>query len=331
MLDILCVGDAILDIFLQIPEDNPHFDLNSDKTKLLIDYGYKIHVDDYVKEIGGNACNTAVGISRLGKRVGLCAEIGSDEFSNFILNRLKQENINTAFVSQSPNKKTSFSVSLSFKGDRTLLVEHVERDHNFEIENSSARFVYLTSLGEIWQDAYRITLEFVKKTQSRLAFNPGTLQLDEKGKLVLEIIEACDFLFLNKQEAQKLLFGKDKDLSNQNSDIKRLLFGLRSLGAKNIIITDSSNGSFVFDETDNYYHLGIVEVKVVEKTGAGDAYNAGFIAAILNGKSITDAMMWATINSGSVIQKIGAQQGLLTLDELYEKLSMLGKLKVETI
>lgn len=41
--------------------------------------------------------------------------------------------------------------------------------------------------------------------------------------------------------------------------------------------------------------------------------------------------MWATINSGSVIQKIGAQQGLLTLDELYEKLSMLGKLKVETI
>ncbi|KKP80763.1 MAG: hypothetical protein UR81_C0017G0018 [Candidatus Levybacteria bacterium GW2011_GWB1_35_5] len=331
MLDILCVGDAVLDIFLQIPEDSPHFDLNQDKTKLLIDYGYKIHVDDYVKEIGGNACNAAVGISRLNKKAGLCAEIGNDEFSNFILNKLKLENINTAFVSQTPNKKTSFSVSLSFKGERTLLVEHVDRDHNFDIENSSARFVYLSSLGDKWQDAYQNTLDFVKNTKSKLAFNPGTLQLDEKTRLVMEIIEKSDYLFLNKQEAEKLLFGKDKDLPNEKSDIKKLLFGLKSLGAKNIIITDSDNGSYVFDESDNYYHLEILKVKVIEKTGAGDGYNAGFIAAILNGKSITGAMLWGTVNSASVIQKIGAQQGLLTLTELEERLSFSGNLKAETI
>ncbi len=331
MLDILCVGDAVLDIFLQIPEDSPHFDLNQDKTKLLIDYGYKIHVDDYVKEIGGNACNTAVGISRLNKKAGLCAEIGNDEFSNFILNKLKLENINTAFVSQTPNKKTSFSISLSFKGERTLLVEHVDRDHNFDIENSSARFVYLSSLGDKWQDAYQNTLDFVKNTKSKLAFNPGTLQLDERTRLVMEIIEKSDYLFLNKQEAEKLLFGKDKDLPSEKSDIKKLLFGLKSLGAKNIIITDSDNGSYVFDESDNYYHLEILKVKVIEKTGAGDGYNAGFIAAILNGKSITGAMLWGTVNSASVIQKIGAQQGLLKIDELEERLSFSGNLKVETI
>lgn len=331
MLDILCVGDAVLDIFLQIPEDSPHFDLNQDKTKLLIDYGYKIHVDDYVKEIGGNACNAAVGISRLNKKAGLCAEIGNDEFSNFILNKLKLENINTAFVSQTPNKKTSFSVSLSFKGERTLLVEHVDRDHNFDIENSSARFVYLSSLGDKWQDAYQNTLDFVKNTKSKLAFNPGTLQLDERTRLVMEIIEKSDYLFLNKQEAEKLLFGKDKDLPSEKSDIKKLLFGLKSLGARNIIITDSDNGSYVFDESDNYYHLEILKVKVIEKTGAGDGYNAGFIAAILNGKSITGAMLWGTVNSASVIQKIGAQQGLLKIDELEERLSFSGNLKVETI
>lgn len=331
MLDILCVGDAVLDIFLQIPEDNSHFDLNKEKTKLLIDYGYKIHVDDYVKEIGGNACNTAVGISRLGKKVGLCAEIGNDEFSNFIFNKLTQENINTAFVSQSSNKKTSFSVSLSFKGERTLLVEHVDRDHDFDIENSSARFIYLTSLGDKWQNAYQNTLDFVKKTGSVLAFNPGTLQLDEKGRLVMEIIENSQYLFLNKQEAEKLLYGKDNNLSNDKSDIKKLLFGLKSLGAKNIIITDSNNGSFVLDEMGNNYHLDVVKVKVVEKTGAGDGYNAGFIAALLNGKSITDAMIWGTINSASVVQKIGAQQGLLKIDELEERLGFLGKLTVETI
>ena len=331
MLDILCIGDAVLDIFLQIPDDSPRFDLNKEKTQLLIDYGYKIHVDSYTKEIGGNACNTAVGISRLGKNTGLCAEIGNDEFSNFIINRLNQEHINTAFVTQNPNKKTSFSIGLSFRGERTLLVEHVDRDHNFDIENSSARFIYLTSIGDVWQNAYQHTLDFVKKTNSFLAFNPGTLQLQEKGRLVMEIIENTNYLFLNKQEAQMLLYGKDENLPEDKSDIKKMLFGLKTLGAKNIIITDSSNGSFTIDESGKNYHLDIVKVKVVEKTGAGDGYNAGFISAILNGKSITDAMIWGTLNSASVIQQVGAQKGLLTKDELEERLGYLGNLKVETI
>lgn len=331
MLDILCIGDAVLDIFLQIPDDNPRFDLNKEKTKLLIDYGYKIHVDDYIKEIGGNACNTSVGISRLGKKTGLCAEIGNDEFSNFIINKLNKENINTAFVSQSTNKKTSFSIGIIYKGERTLLVEHVDRDHNFDIENSSARFIYLTSIGNVWQNAYKNTLDFVKNTKSIFAFNPGTLQLQEKGRLVMEVIENTDYLFLNKEEAELLLYGKDDNLSSDRSDIKKLLFGLKSLGAKNTIITDSNNGSFAIDEKGNNYYLGVLKVNVIEMTGAGDGYNAGFLCAILNGKPITDAMIWGTINSASVIGQVGAQKGLLTKEELEERLSFLGNLKAETI
>ncbi|MBI3984356.1 MAG: carbohydrate kinase family protein [Candidatus Levybacteria bacterium] len=331
MLDLLCIGDAVLDIFLKIPEDDPHFDLNQDKSKLLIDYGYKIHVENYLKDIGGNACNTAVGVSRLGKKVGLCAEIGGDEFSSFILTRLAKENINTAFVRQDKDKSTSFSVCLSFKGERTLLVEHVERQHLFEFDNSSARFVYLSSLGKQWHNAYEKTLDFVKKTGSKLFFNPGTLQLDEKSRLVMEIIEMSDYLFVNKQEALKILFGTDKHLGNDQTDIKKLLFGLKSLGAKNVIITDSSNGSFAFDQNNIAHFLDILKVDVVEKTGAGDGYNAGFITAILNGKSLTEAMLWGTVNSASVIQKIGAQQGLLTKEELEDKLSLVGNLKPQII
>ncbi len=331
MLDLLCIGDAMLDIFLKIPEDDPHFGLNQEGTKLLIDYGYKIHIDNHLKDIGGNACNTAVGVSRLGKKTGLCAEIGNDEFSNFILKRLEKENINTAFVTQDKDKPTSFSVCISYKAERTLLVEHVERQHLFEFENSSARFVYLSSLGRQWHNAYQKTLDFVKRTDSKLAFNPGTLQLDEKPRLVMEIIEASDYLFVNKEEALKILFGTDEYLDKERADIKKLLFGLKSLGAKNVIITDSSNGSFASDQNNIAYSLGIFKVDVVEKTGAGDGYNAGFITAILHGKSLTEAMLWGTINSANVVQKIGAQQGLLTKDELEDKLSLAGNLKPQVI
>lgn len=331
MLDILCVGDALVDIFLQIPKDNPHFGLDREKNKLFIDYGYKIGVENYVKSIGGNACNTSVGLARLGKKVGLCAEIGNDEFSNFIINSLTNENVNTSLINQNPNQKTSFSISLNYLGERTLLVEHAQRPHAFNFQNSSARFIYLTSLGNHWENAYQNALDFVKQTNSKLAFNPGTLQIDDGGKLIMEIISNTDYLFLNKQEAEKLLYGKDTKLEKDQSDIKKLLFGLKSLGTKNAIITDSNNGSFAWDVDNNIYHLDIVRVEVLEKTGAGDGYNTGFITAVIDGLGIKDSMIWGAINSASVIQKIGAQEGLLNINQLKDRMHYIGNLKPQLI
>jgi len=324
MLDILCIGDAVLDIFLQIPKSNPHFGLDVQKNKLFIDYGYKINVENYVKDIGGNACNAAVGISRLHKSVGLCAEIGADEFSSLIMNRLNIESINTSFVTQNSDKKTSFSVCINYLGERTLFVEHVERPHVFNFDTSSASFIYLTSLGNKWENAYQKTLDFVKKNKARLAFNPGTLQIENKNRLIMELIEITDYLFLNRDEAKLVLYGKDKELTDKN-DIKKILFGLRSLGAKNIIVTDSYNGSYVCDNSQNSYHLDIVKADVVEKTGAGDAYTAGFLSAILTGLNIKDAMVWGSVDAASVVQKIGAQEGLLRTQQMEEKLNYMAQ------
>jgi sugar/nucleoside kinase (ribokinase family) len=331
MLDILCIGDALVDIFLEIPNDNPHFGLDKDKNKLFIDYGYKISLQNYVKEIGGNACNTSVGIARLGKNVGLCAEIGEDEFSTFIINNLNSENINTSLLTQNLNKKTSFSVCLNYLGERTLLVEHVERQHLFNFENSSAKFIYLTSLGDKWENAYEKTLDFVRQTESKLAFNPGTFQLNNINDLVMELIQVSDFLFLNKQEAQKVLYGKNVNLNTEQEDIKKILFGLKSLGPKNVIITDSSNGSYLYSESGEIYHLGIIKVEVVEKTGAGDGYNAGFLSAILSDLDLKTAMIWGAVNSAHVVQKTGAQVGLLTKDVLEDKIRSLGNLAPQII
>ena len=102
---------------------------------------------------------------------------------------------------------------------------------------------------------------------------------------------------------------------NQNL-IKKLLFGLKSLGAKNIIITDSNNGSYAYSEDNKMYSLGVVSVDAIEKTGAGDAYTAGFLSAISKNQDLKEAMTWGAINASSVIQKIGAQEGLITKEQL---------------
>lgn len=333
MLDILCIGDSVVDIFLTIPKDNPHFGLNKEKNQLFISFGEKINVEKYTFAVGGNATNTGVGISRLGFNVGIAAEIGKDEFSQKILNKLKTENINTDLLLQTDAEKTSFSVGINYNGERTLFVEHVQRNHNFNFENISANFIYLTSLGNVWEKPYEKTLELVKSKNLKLAFNPGTLQLEKRDKLIFDIVERTDYLFVNKEEAEELLYGKELglEIKNDKSLIKKLLFGLKSLGAKNIIITDSDNGSYVENENNEIYYLGILDEDIVEKTGAGDAYTAGFLGALLNGLLTTDAMIWGTLNAGSVIQQIGAEGGLLTKKQIEEKIKSLKKFTPEKL
>jgi ribokinase len=314
MLDILCVGDSVIDIFLKIPESDPKFSLDREKNKLLVNYGDKISIEKYIIGIGGNATNTAVGASRLGVISGLCAEIGSDEFSQKIISTLKNESVNIDKIMRDDNKQTSITIALSYSGDRTLFTEHVERKHEFNLEDLNTKLIYLTSLGHTWEKAYEKVLEFAKKHEILFAFNPGSLQLENKNKYVLDVIERTDYLFVNKQEAEEILYGKELSLEMEENKnlVKKLLFGLRSLGAKNVIITDSENGSYAQDVENKTYHLGIVKVDVVEKTGAGDSYSAGFLSAILKGLGIKEAMIWGAINASSVIQKIGAQDGLLT-------------------
>lgn len=325
MLDVLCIGDAKIDIILQIPDNDPHFSLDQTKQNLLINYGQKINIEGYKKGLGGNACNTAVGLSRLGKNIGICAEIGTDEFSTFIINTLQKEGLNISFIKQDADKPTSFSICLNYKGERTLLSEHVVRNHDFNFFHSSSHLLYLTSMGKEWQAIYKKTLEFIEKTDTILAFNPGTLQIEDRSRLVMDLISKTEYLFLNKEEAEYLLYGNK--LSKNSGEIKKILLGLKSLGAKNIIVTDSINGSFALSEKNEIYHLPILKVDVVEKTGAGDAYNAGFISAVLESKGIDNAMIWGSVNSSSVIQQIGAQPGLLKKSRMEENLQMLGKYK----
>lgn len=322
MLDVICVGDAIIDVFLNISKDNPHFGLDEKNNKLEISFGEKINVKSYTLDVGGNAANTSVGLSRLGLNTGILAEIGNDEFSQRILDKLTDENVNSEYIIKNNAQKTSFSVGINYNGERTLFVEHVQRNHDFNFENLSTKFIYLTSLGKEWEKAYQDTLSFVEKSGVKLAFNPGTLQIEGRGKFLNEIIEKTDYIFLNKEEAELILYGKELDITfggGNDNIIKKLLFGIKSIGAKNVIITDSLNGSFVYDENNVLYKSPIIKVEVIEKTGAGDGFTAGFLGAILNNLTISDACIWGTINASSVITQIGAQKGLLSKPMLLEK------------
>jgi 2-dehydro-3-deoxygluconokinase len=151
-----------------------------------------------------------------------------------------------------------------------------------------------------------------KNPSVKLAFNPGSRQLRVGIDILRPIMEASYVIYVNRKEAE-MLTGTD-DSSGKD---KELLKALSALGPKISIITDGSNGSYVYDsEKEKYYKCGILPVSAHERTGAGDSFGVGCISALVKGKSFEEALIWGTVNSASVIGYVGSQRGLLKEDEL---------------
>ncbi len=99
-----------------------------------------------------------------------------------------------------------------------------------------------------------------------------------------------------------------------------LMESLHALGPKIVVLTNGAKGSFVRDAQGKVWTRDIIHCPVVEKTGAGDAYASGFLAAYIHGLTIEEAMTWGTKNAASVISYIGGQKGLLTQEKMGKEL-----------
>ena len=316
--DVLAIGDASLDAFLTISDANGKVRLDTQTKEVCFKHGEKISVEHTHFSVGGNAANVTVGLSRLGIKATLAAEIGDDEFGLKIINTLAKEHIDRGFIKQAHGQESSFSVALNFKGDRTLFSEHVERPHEFHYETTKITWIYLTSLCEKWTHAYEKALQYVHETHCSLAFNPGTLQLAKKSEVIERALKVTTILFVNKEEAKQLLseYASEK---NPPDDIEKILSEVQALGPTIVVITDGKNGSYAIDGEKHFYHEKIIPSIIVERTGAGDAYSTGFLGAIFHNLPIQKAMQWGSTNATSVVGHIGAEAGLLKKGEMEKK------------
>lgn len=306
-VDLLSIGDATIDTFLFIHDAIVSCSLKKDACQLCVNYADKLPVEKINRTVAGNAANNAIGSARLGLKTAFACELGNDGSGEWIFNKLREEHVNTSCVSVNKKFETNSSVVLSFQGERTIFVYHAPRKYSLPKKVPQAKFVYYTSVGEHHARLNTDVVRYVKKTGARLAFNPGTYQMRAGLAALKPIFAVCDTLFLNKEEAMRII--------GEREDIRAYLLSLHALGPKTVVITDGPSGSYALSE-GKFYFMGIPKTKVVERTGAGDSFATAFVAARAYGKSVPDAMCWGTMNATSVVMFIGPQQGLLTRPKL---------------
>ncbi|MBI4272401.1 carbohydrate kinase family protein [Candidatus Uhrbacteria bacterium] len=310
--DIISIGDATLDTFVRIDNASLLCSLNKDQCWFCLNYAEKIPIEELKFTLGGNACNNAVGSARLGLKAAFYSIIGDDDSGRRILEQIKAENVSSEYVIVQKRKPTNYSVVLTYKTERTILVYHCPRKYNLP-KLASSKWIYLTSMGKGFDSIHKDLLIRLKFNGTKLAFNPGTHQL-LAGKKVLEpILKVCSVLILNKEEGLMVL-GQPSTTS-----IKDILKSLHLLGPDIVIVTDGLNGAYGFDGHRCYF-MKIMPSKVVQRTGAGDSFSTGVIAALFHDKPLNEALQWGTANAASVIEHVGPQTGLLTIPKLKRRI-----------
>lgn len=312
-LDLLSVGDASIDVFLTPTESETLCRIDTKECFIAFSYGDKIPVKNLEFSVGGNAANNAVGVTRLGLKAGIVLTLGDDNVGNLIVEKLSQENVDMTFAIQQPSTSSNYSTVINYSGERTIFTYHAPRSYEFPVALPVTPWAYLTSMGESFRPFYNHFVEWLKKNPSvKLAFNPGTWQLKAGVEGVGDVLALTYLLFVNREEAEKLS-GFEKSQGKE----KELLAAVSKLGPKLVVITDGANGSFISDGQKTV-KAGVLPVDAFERTGAGDAFGSGALAALIKGKSLEEALIWGTLNSASVIGFVGPQRGLIREAEMQE-------------
>lgn len=308
--DLLAVGDIAIDLFMKISDASVSCDINHEHCKICFDYADKVHVEKLEASMAGNGPNVAVGCAKLGLNSALYCELGDDSNADFCLKTLKENNVDTRFCLKSPGTPTDIHPIVVFKGERTIFSYHRKKDYHLQ-NWGSPKILYYTSLSEGFEKFQAELTDYLNANPSiMVAVNPGTTQMRMGVEAQRNILSATDILFVNKQEAEALTEG-------ENLLLESLHEKLQDLGPKLTVITDAENGSSAFDGKDLVHQEAVEVKKIVDMTGAGDAFASGFISAIHYGRSMQEALRWGAENAAGTIQEIGAIHGLLGKKDLF--------------
>ncbi len=264
---------------------------------------------------GGKGLNQAIAAKKAGANLIFSTKIGVDDFGNMALSSLKENNINTNNVIQC-NKETT--------GIALILVNEITKNNEIivvpgacntftksEIDfvfNEFKEIEYLLVQLEINEDAMLYIIEKAKKLNIKIILNPAPYSDICKSML--------DHLYLitpNETEAAQLTNHKCENIE----DYRKIANYLFDKKVENVIITLGKKGVY-FNNKEIEKIIDNYDVKVIDSTGAGDAYNGGLLAGLSLGYNLFEAVKYASIVSNLSVTKLGTSISMPTRNEITE-------------
>ncbi|MCM8820934.1 MAG: sugar kinase, partial [Candidatus Omnitrophica bacterium] len=280
--------------------------------------GKLVLIDRVELQIGGCAANTGIVLSRLGVNVAIGGKVGDDNLGRFIVNKLKEEKrIDTSRIKTSKKKTTSGTLVLVHSDGERSFIHSIGANSDLHLEDIDFEYIQSFPLLHIAGaflmpgfDGKPLT-ETLKKAKNMGLITSLDTAWDATGRWLELIEEALPYTdyFLPSIEEAKMITGK-----NTPEDIAKFLM---DKGVKNLCLKMGADGSFICNEKERY-RFPALDFDVVDTTGCGDAYVAGFIAGIVKGFSFEKCGMLANLVGAKAATSIGATAGIISYEDTLE-------------
>jgi len=314
MYDVIVLGSATKDVFMssfdfKVVEDEKLIT----KKGLCVPLGSKLKMESVTFAMGGCGTNAAVTFANQGLKTAYLGLVGKDCAGDMIKSELKKNNVSTDLIINSDKDQTAFSVILSVPNTGRSILKKLGASHNmtdadFDYDKIKSKWIYAGSLsGEAYKSLDAL-FDFAVKNDIKIAASPvGQSQLGEGLERTKALLDKVDILIVNQEEAALLT---EVDYSDEEEIFNKL----EKLAPKIKVMTKGPKGVRVTDG-EHRYSAGIPESGLVDRTGAGDAFSSAFLSGYIERQDISYAIQLATANSTSVLQKMGAINGLLKKGE----------------
>ncbi|MCS7096098.1 MAG: carbohydrate kinase family protein [Nitrososphaerota archaeon] len=269
-------------------------------------------ISGYEEACGGSAANTIVGLARLGCLVGFIGKVSRDREGEMLVTEFRREGVDTGGIIWAESGRSGSVLGfIDEKGERALYVDPGVNDTIEFNEISSeyafqAEFIHLSSFaGEKPFMAQKRLLQALP-CNIKVSLDPGELYARKGLNGLKDIISRAYVIMPNARELT-LLTGERGYVEGAAELIKA--------GAKIVAVKLGSAGCYVTDGKRGF-HVEAFKVPVVDTTGAGDAFCAGFLFGLIHGKSLYECGRIGNFVASKCITRIGARAGLPRLEDL---------------
>ncbi|WP_029048651.1 sugar kinase [Cupriavidus sp. amp6] len=283
------------------------------------------HVESFRKRTAGAETNVAIGLSRLGLKVGWASRLGSDSMARYLLAEMQREGVDCSQVVCEPGQRTGFQFKGRVDDGSDPPVEYHRRDSAASRMGAEhldvawlyrARHLHVTgvfpALAAGTQAATRKAIASMRGAGRTISFDPNlrpTLWATPElmRDTLNDLAQHCDWVFPGIEEG-RFLTGHD--------DPRRIAAFYRERGASLVVVKLGAEGAY-FDGEGGRGHIPACQVeRVVDTVGAGDGFAVGVISALLEGRQVVDAVRRGAWIGARAVQVPGDTEGLPTRQQL---------------
>jgi fructokinase len=309
---ILGIGNAIIDVFTYVNEDFLKVNnLIKGSMKLINENEFiQLKKKIIIKKIlaGGSAANSMAGISHLNGEASFIGKINSDEFGNTYKKSLQDINVDFCYTEKKENISTGASIILITPDSERTMCTYLGISSQLSDNDVNQKDLLKNKLifleGYLWdkgisEKMFKYVINIAKKNNIKLAMSLSDIFCVTRHKQ--------DFINLLKNDLD-ILIGNENEI-NELTGNKILLNSINQLKNFNklIVITRSEKGSLAIKDNKIINCESEKVEKIIDLTGAGDLFAAGFLKKYVDNSEIKDCLNAGSILASKIIQKIGAR------------------------